>query len=135
MAEVFLLVAIVPLPLLLGVAAALLKKPWWWAAALGVVIAMVVMIAPQPEAGESRVATGDIPFLLIVDVWVVGVVWLTNYLARRLREAAQSQESRSPLIARTAGQHISKPDQSQPRRRNSHTRRTPTTSISTITAG
>ena len=71
------------LPVLLGVAAALLRKAWWWAAALGVVIAMVAMIAPQPEAGESRVAAGDFPFLLIVTLWVVGLVWLSYYLALR----------------------------------------------------
>ncbi len=82
--EVFLLVAAVALPILLGVAAALLRKAWWWAAAVGVLIAMVAMIAPQPEAGESRVAVGDIPFLLIVGIWVVGLVWLSNYLALKL---------------------------------------------------
>ncbi len=42
------------------------------------------MIAPQPEAGESRVAVADLPFLLIVALWVVGLVWLTYYLALRL---------------------------------------------------
>jgi hypothetical protein len=82
--EVFLLVAAVALPILLGVAAALLRKAWWWAAAVGVLIAMVAMIAPQPEAGESRVAVGDLPFLLIVDIWVIGLVWLTYYLALKV---------------------------------------------------
>jgi hypothetical protein len=83
-AEVFLLVAAVALPLLLGLTAALLRKPWWWAACLGVVIVMVAMIAPQPEPGESRVAVGDLPFLLVVALLVVGLVWLAYYLARRL---------------------------------------------------
>jgi hypothetical protein len=84
LAEVFLLVAAVVLPPVLGVAAALLRKPWWWAAALAVVIAMVAMIAPQPEAGESRVTSGDLPFMLVVAVWVTGLSWLSNYVARRL---------------------------------------------------
>jgi hypothetical protein len=83
-AEVFLLVAAVALPILLGLAAALLRRAWWWAAALGVVIAMVAMIAPRPEAGESRIAAGDLPFLLVVGLWVVGLVGLTYYLAVRL---------------------------------------------------
>ena len=84
LAEVFFLIAATALPLLLGAAAALRRKSWWWAAAVGVVIAMVAMIAPQPEAGESRVEVGDLPFLVIVALWVVGLVWLTYYLALRL---------------------------------------------------
>jgi uncharacterized membrane protein (UPF0136 family) len=82
-AEVFLLVSTVVMPLALGVAAALLRKPWWWAAALGVVIAMVAVIVPEPEAGESRLASGDIPFLLVVVLWVTSLVWLANYLVTK----------------------------------------------------
>jgi hypothetical protein len=47
-AEVILLITTLVMPLVLGVAAALLRKPWWWAAALGVVIAMIGVIAPEP---------------------------------------------------------------------------------------
>ncbi len=83
LAELLLLITAVVLPPALGVAAALLRRAWWWAAALGVVIAMVAVIAPEPEAGESRVTPGDLPFLLAVALWVTGLVWLTNYLTLR----------------------------------------------------
>jgi type VI protein secretion system component VasK len=82
-AEVFLLVTTVVMPPVLGVAGALLRKPWWWAAVLGVVIAMIAVIAPEPEAGESRLTSGDLPFLLMVALWVTGLVWLANFLAIR----------------------------------------------------
>jgi predicted cobalt transporter CbtA len=83
-AEIFLLITTVVMPPALGIAAAILRKPWWWAAALGVVIAMIAVIAPEPEAGESRLTSGDLPFLLVVALWVTGLVWLANYLAIRL---------------------------------------------------
>jgi hypothetical protein len=83
-AEVFLLVAAVILPLLLGVVAALLRKPWLWAAALGVVMAMIAAIAPQPEAGQARVTLGDTPFLLGVAFWATGLIRLSHYLMDRL---------------------------------------------------
>jgi len=83
-AEVILLITTLVMPLVLGIAAALLRKPWWWAAALGIVIAMIGMIAPEPEAGESRLAAGDLPFLLVVAFWVTGLAWLANYLVVRL---------------------------------------------------
>jgi hypothetical protein len=62
-AEVLLLITAVVLPPALGVAAALLRRVWWWAAALGVLIAMVAVIAPEPEAGQSCVTPGDLPLL------------------------------------------------------------------------
>jgi type VI protein secretion system component VasK len=82
-AEIFLLITTVVIPPTLGIAAAILRKPWWWAAALGVVIAMIAVVAPTPEAGESRLTSGDLPFLLMVALWVTGLVWLANYLAIR----------------------------------------------------
>lgn len=92
-AELFLLLAVVAVPLALGVAAAVLRRPWWWAALLAVVIAMVAAIAPEPEAGEARVAAGDLVFLLVVALWVAGLTWLANYPARRL--VASGSESGS----------------------------------------
>ena len=83
-AEVFLLLAVVVLPVSLGVLAALARKPWWWAALAAVVLAMISAIAPTPEAGESRVAAGDLVFLLVVARWVAGLAWLGFFLARRL---------------------------------------------------
>lgn len=78
------MVAAVVLSVGLGVAAALARRPWWWAAVVAVLVAAVAMIAPQPEAGESRLAWGDVPFVLVVALFVAGLVWLSNFLARRL---------------------------------------------------
>ncbi len=84
LAEIVLLVVAVVLPLALGVAAALARKPWRWAAAVVAVLATVAMIAPEPEAGESRMAWGDLPFVLVVVLFVAGLTWLSHFLARRL---------------------------------------------------
>jgi hypothetical protein len=97
LAEVLLLITAVLLPPALGVAAALLRRAWWWAAMLGVVIAMVAVIAPEPEAGESRVTSGDLPFLLVVALWVISLVWLTNYLT--VRFWVRRREPRSAAAA------------------------------------
>ncbi|MGH3371570.1 MAG: hypothetical protein ACRDPR_16385 [Nocardioidaceae bacterium] len=83
-AEVGLLVAVVAVPVLLGVVAARMGKPWWWAAVAAIVVAMVAAIAPTPEAGEPRVAGGDVGFLVVVALVVAGLVWLGSYLTRRL---------------------------------------------------
>jgi hypothetical protein len=83
-AEVILLITTLVMPLVLGIAVGLLRKPWWWAAALGIVIAMIGVIAPEPEAGESRLTAGDLPFLLMVALWVTCLAWLANYLVVRL---------------------------------------------------
>lgn len=82
-AEVFLLLSVVVLPPLVGVIAAFSRKPWWWAAVGAVVLAMIAAIAPTPEAGESRVAMGDLVFLLVVALWVAGLAWLGFFVARR----------------------------------------------------
>jgi hypothetical protein len=42
------------------------------------------VIAPAPEAGESRLTAGDLPFLLMVALWVTCLAWLANYLVVRL---------------------------------------------------
>jgi apolipoprotein N-acyltransferase len=82
-AEAFLLLAVVVLPAPLGVLAALARKPWWWAAVAAVGLTMIAAIAPTPEVGESRVAAGDLVFLLVVALWVAGLAWLGFFLARR----------------------------------------------------
>jgi hypothetical protein len=84
-AEMSLVVAILLLPPALGVAAAVARKPWWWAAAAAVVLAMAAAIVPTPEPGESRLAVGDIPFLLVLAAWVTGLAVLGFTLTRRLR--------------------------------------------------
>ena len=50
---------------------------------MAVVVAMVAMIAPEPEAGESRFAWGDLPFVLLVVLFVTGLAWLSHLIARR----------------------------------------------------
>jgi len=82
LAELFLLLAVTVIPLALGVAVALLRRPWLWAAIGAVVIAMAAAIAPTPEAGEARVAAGDLGFLAGVALWVIGLAWLAGFLTR-----------------------------------------------------
>ena len=84
LAELFLLLTLLPLPLVLGVVAAYVQKPWWSAALVAVVLVMIATIAPTPEAGQPRVAAGDVVFLLVVALWVTAVAWAAWYLARRL---------------------------------------------------
>ena len=42
------------------------------------------MVAPEPEAGEPRLAAGDIGFVVVVLAFVVALVWVGNFVARRL---------------------------------------------------
>ena len=62
LAELFLLLTLLPLPIVLGIFAAYFQKPWWWAALAAVVLVMIATIAPTPEAGQPRVAAGDLVF-------------------------------------------------------------------------
>lgn len=83
-AEVLLLVVVIALPLLLGAGATMVRRPWWWAAVVAVVVALAAMVAPEPEAGEARLAAGDLPFVAIVCAVVVALVWLGGRLASRV---------------------------------------------------
>lgn len=96
LAEASLLLALVVLPPALGVAAALRRKPWWWAGLAAVVVAMVAAVAPQPEAGEPRVAAADLVFLLVVGLWVAGLAWLGFHLARRFWMRRREQAEAPP---------------------------------------
>ena len=87
MAEIVLLVAVVLVPLAVGAAASYLGRRWWWGAVLAVAVFLAAAIAPEPEAGESRVAAGDLVFLLVVALWVAGLTWLGAWATRRLRSA------------------------------------------------
>jgi hypothetical protein len=60
-----------------------LARPWWWGALVAVAVFLVAAIAPEPEEGESRVAGGDVGFLLVVSLFVAGLVWLGAWIARR----------------------------------------------------
>jgi hypothetical protein len=94
MAEIALLVAVVALPLAIGVATVFLSRPWWLGAVVAVVLAFIAAIAPEPEEGESRLVAGDLLFLLIVALVVAGLTWLGAWVGRRLRGArATRQES------------------------------------------
>ena len=83
-AELLLLLTLLPLPIVLGMFAAYFQKPWWWAALMAVVLVMIAAIAPTPEAGQPRVAAGDLLFLLVVALWAAAVAWAGWFMARRL---------------------------------------------------
>jgi hypothetical protein len=86
MAELVLLVAVVVVPLALGVAFAYARRPWWWGGVAAVVVFLVAAILPEPEEGESRVAPGDIAFLVVVAALVVALVWLGAVAGRRFAQ-------------------------------------------------
>lgn len=85
MAEFLLLLAVVAVPLVLGGVAVLIQRPWWWAALVAIVVFLVAAIAPEPEEGESRLAAGDLVFLLVVALVVAGLTWLGAWMTRRFR--------------------------------------------------
>jgi 4-hydroxybenzoate polyprenyltransferase len=90
-AELVLLVTILPLPVLLGVYAGASRRPWWWAATASVIAFLLAAIAPSPEAGESRVAAGDIGFLVVVAAFIVGIAAAGAWVGRRLtRQSAEA---------------------------------------------
>ena len=88
MAEVALLIAVIAIPLAIGAATAYLGRPWWWGAVLAIVIFLIAAIAPPPEEGESRVAAGDLVFLLVVALFVAGLTWVGAWAVRRFRATA-----------------------------------------------
>jgi hypothetical protein len=86
-AELILFIAVLAVPIVLGAATAYLLRPWWWAALLAIAVVFVAAIAPEPEEGESRLVAGDLVFLLVVALVVMGLTWLGAWAARRLRGA------------------------------------------------
>ena len=50
---------------------------------MAVAVFWVVAIAPEPEEGESRLAAGDLGFLLVVSLIVAGLTWLGAWAGRR----------------------------------------------------
>ena len=88
MAEVGLLIAVIALPIMIGAVTAYLAKPWWWGAVVAVVVFLIAAIAPEPEEGESRVAGGDIAFLVVVALIVVALTWVGARAVRRVRSPA-----------------------------------------------
>ena len=82
MAEVFLALAVLVLPLAAGAAAVYLRKPWWWGAVVAIIVVLVAAIAPEPEAGEARLAAGDILFLLVIALIAAALAWLGALLVR-----------------------------------------------------
>ena len=90
MAEVGLLLAVVAVPILIGVGMSYLRRPWWWGAVAAICIFLVAALAPPPEEGESRVALGDIGFLVIVAAIVALLVWIGSWLTGRIRRKSAS---------------------------------------------
>lgn len=85
MAEIALLVAVLAVPVAIGIATEYLRRPWWWGAVLATALAYVAAVAPEPEDGESRLVVGDLVFLSLVALVVAGLTWLGARVARRLR--------------------------------------------------
>jgi hypothetical protein len=71
-------------PLLVGGVLGYLRRPWWWGAVAAVVVFLLLVIIPPPEEGESRVASGDIGFLLVASLIVAGIAWVGAFLGRWL---------------------------------------------------
>jgi hypothetical protein len=86
-AEVFLLLAVLVLPLVAGATARYAGRPWWWGAVAAGVVVLVAAIAPEPEEGESRLVAGDLVFLLIVVAIAAGLAWLGAWLTSRFARA------------------------------------------------
>jgi hypothetical protein len=84
-ADVLVLLAVVAVPLGIGALTAYLERPWWWGALVAVVLAVVALVAPEPEEGESRLVAGDIVFLLVVALLIAALTWLGAWGTRRLR--------------------------------------------------
>jgi hypothetical protein len=90
MAEVGVLLAVVALPIVIGASMPYLRRPWWWGAAAAIAIFLVAALAPPPEEGESRVALGDLGFLIIVAIIVALLVWIGSWLTGRIRRKSGS---------------------------------------------
>ena len=91
-AELVMLITLLPLPLLLGVFAGASRRPWWSAALISVVAFLLAAIVPTPEAGEPRLAAGDIGFLLVVASFITGLAALGAWLGRRVGRRSGSAE-------------------------------------------
>jgi hypothetical protein len=78
----------VAVPLLVGAITVRLGRPWWWGALVAIAVFLVAAIAPEPEEGESRLAGGDVAFLVVVALLVAGLTWLGAWLFRRFRRSA-----------------------------------------------
>jgi hypothetical protein len=83
-ADAIFLLGLVGVPLLGGAVLGYLQRPWWWAAVIAVVVFLLLVIIPAPEEGESRVASGDIVFLLVASLIVAALTWVGALLGRRL---------------------------------------------------
>jgi len=83
-AETGLLIAVAAVPLLLGAVLGYLRRPWWWGAIVAVVVALAAAILPEPEAGEPRLASSDLLFVLALALVVTMLTWLGAGLGRRI---------------------------------------------------
>jgi hypothetical protein len=80
------LLGLVGVPLLVGAVLGYVRRPWWWAAAAAVVVFLLFVVIPAPEKGESRIAAGDILFLLVASLIVAALAWVGAYVGRVLAQ-------------------------------------------------
>ena len=90
MAEVGFLLAVIAVPILIGVGMSYLRRPWWWGAVAAICIVVVAALAPPPAEGESRVKFGDRGGLIIVAAIVTLLVWISAWLTGRIRRKSAS---------------------------------------------
>jgi hypothetical protein len=101
-AEFVLMLAVLGLPLLLGLLAGYLGRPWWWAALVAVALFLLAAIVPTPEPGESRVTGGDVSFLVIVAALVAGATWLGSLVGTALVGRSSGERRARARAARRA---------------------------------
>ena len=90
MAEVGFLLAVIAVPILIGVGMSYFRRPWWRGAVAAICIVVVVALAPPPAEGESRVKFGDRGGFIILAGVVTLLVWISAWLTGRIRRKSVS---------------------------------------------
>jgi hypothetical protein len=90
MADVGLMLAVIAVPIVIGVGMSYLRRPWWWGAAAAICIFVIAALAPPPEEGKSHEALGDRGGLIVVAAIVALLVWIGAWLTGRIRRKSAS---------------------------------------------
>ena len=92
MDEVGFLLAVIPVPILIGVGMSYLRRPWWWGAVAAICTVVAAALAPPQAEGESRVKFGDRGGLIIMAAIVTLLVWISTWLTGRIRRKSASTD-------------------------------------------